>query len=204
MDITRLKIHLSESLNAFAPNELAYLSLTSKNELAVRDRLAYRIFATNPNLVVSREYDKVDLAVFDDNSNALNMTHMIELKSWYTFDLFHQMGKIAQATNGDFAKEKNVKMLQEKHRDAKQYAIIIATHPKQEIALKYAGVVKYIAPLNKMTRSGALREIPGVCDRNIRQAYATPAYRVEQVSCQAGAAFGCEVDVYAWIIEKMK
>lgn len=159
MDIAQLKAHLSASLEAFAPNELAYLSLTSKNELAVRDRLAYRIFATNPNLVTSREYDKVDLAVFDD-TDPLNMTHMIELKSWYTFDLYNQMGKVVQATNDDFAKEKNVKMRAEKHRDAKPYAIIIATHPKHAIDRKYAGVVKYPGPLNKMANSGALREIP--------------------------------------------
>lgn len=202
MDIALLSEYLEASLKSFLPNELAYLSLTRKNELPVRDRLAYKIFRANPHLVSSREYRYIDLALFR-NAKSLEMTCMIEVKSWYTFDLTDQLEKVVQAAKIDFAKERNVGMLNE-HANAKQYAIIIATHPKQPVSRKYSGVVKYLDRLNRMTRSNGLADIPKICNRNVRQVYAEPAYRVEQVSCSAGTAFGCDVDVYAWIIEKIK
>jgi hypothetical protein len=46
---------LEASVRSFAPNELAYLALTSKVELPIRDRLAWSLHTALPGKIVARE-----------------------------------------------------------------------------------------------------------------------------------------------------
>ena len=54
-------------------NELAYLSLTSKNESVIRDRIAYKLHLELKNSIVAREHSikainsRIDLAVLENN-----------------------------------------------------------------------------------------------------------------------------------------
>ena len=58
---------LQASAKSFAAGELAYLALTSKVELPIRDRLAWCLHTSLPNRVVAREWKRCDLAVLDDD-----------------------------------------------------------------------------------------------------------------------------------------
>ena len=64
---------LQESRELFGENELAYLSLTSKNESVIRDRIAYKLHLELKNSIVAREHSikainsRIDLAVLENN-----------------------------------------------------------------------------------------------------------------------------------------
>lgn len=45
---------IQDSSDSFGENELAYPSLTSKNELVIRDRIAYRLHVELKNSIVAR------------------------------------------------------------------------------------------------------------------------------------------------------
>jgi hypothetical protein len=75
---------LSSMSEAFAPNELAYLALTSKAELPVRDRLAWNLErALGEPHVVSREWRRADIAVLRGDAPLVQ----VEAKAMYAFDV---------------------------------------------------------------------------------------------------------------------
>ena len=75
---------LSEVGSSFEANELAYLALTSKVELPIRDRLAWHLqFALGDEYVVSREWRRADIAVLRQNAPLVQ----VEAKAMYAFDL---------------------------------------------------------------------------------------------------------------------
>jgi hypothetical protein len=79
-----LPIALSAVAASFARNELAYLALTSKAELPIRDRLAWRLQeALGEAYVVSREWRRADIAVLRRDVPLLQ----IEAKAMYAFDV---------------------------------------------------------------------------------------------------------------------
>ena len=53
----------------FEEDQLAFLTLTSKPELQIRDALAWRLHRAFPDLIVSREWRRTDLAVLDRAGN---------------------------------------------------------------------------------------------------------------------------------------
>ena len=69
MNIDSLVEVINESMGSFRKNELAYLSMTGKNELLIRDRIAYELYSKYDNYIISREYNpsgiksRIDLAV---------------------------------------------------------------------------------------------------------------------------------------------
>ena len=73
MKIEELVKVIQESRELFGENELAYLSLTSKNESVIRDRLAYNLLLELKNSIVAREHSikainsRIDLAVLENN-----------------------------------------------------------------------------------------------------------------------------------------
>ncbi|WP_431993677.1 hypothetical protein [Streptomyces albogriseolus] len=73
---------------SYAPGELAYLALTSKPELTVRDRLAWTLQTRLAGAVVAREWRNtagwIDLAVLDMAGHSPQA--LLELKAAYTFD----------------------------------------------------------------------------------------------------------------------
>ncbi len=70
----------------FGADELAFLALTSKVELPVRDRLAYALFERLPDRLVAREWKRVDLAVLARRPTPFPVM-LLEAKALYTFDL---------------------------------------------------------------------------------------------------------------------
>ena len=67
----------------FEEDQLAFLTLTSKPELQIRDALAWRLHRALPDLIVSREWRRTDLAVLDRAGNPLML---LEAKAMATFD----------------------------------------------------------------------------------------------------------------------
>lgn len=81
---TALANTLSAVSGAFAKNELAYLALTSKAELPIRDRVAWDLqLALGETYVVSREWRRADIAVLREDLPLVQ----VEAKALYAFDV---------------------------------------------------------------------------------------------------------------------
>jgi hypothetical protein len=94
----RIRAALTASLRdvtaSFTPDELAYLSVTSKIELPLRDRLAWLLHRTlSPELVVAREWRRADLAVL----HGLEALAQVEAKAMYSFDVLSEVNRQAYA-----------------------------------------------------------------------------------------------------------
>ena len=91
---TALTTALSEIAASYAPDELAYLGVTSKVELPFRDHLAWLLHrALSPEFVVSREWRRADLAVLHGS----DVLAQVEAKAMYTFDVLSPVNRKAYA-----------------------------------------------------------------------------------------------------------
>src|SRR3954447_11031963 len=80
-----LRDELARLGRRFERDELAFLALTSKIELPIRDRLAYSLYQRLDECLVAREWKRVDLAVLSDDGKTPVM--LLEAKALFTFDL---------------------------------------------------------------------------------------------------------------------
>ena len=94
--------------SGFRPDELAYLALTSKPELAVRDRLAYRLHEKlkQDGSLVAREYhignrQHADIAILHGKDSGWTTKVLIELKVSSFFNL--DRGVHPKSARGDQA-----------------------------------------------------------------------------------------------------
>jgi hypothetical protein len=71
-----------ESMEKFDPSDLAYLALTGKIELPVRDALGAHISRRWPEFTPAREYKRRDLVILKDGTPVL----AIEGKMWISFE----------------------------------------------------------------------------------------------------------------------
>ena len=201
MDINILANYINSIQDIFNENELAYLSLTSKNELVIRDKIAYKLHKELKDHIVSREYSpsnlrssRIDLAILKDSQ----IIDLIEFKSMYTFDALNKFEKYIDAVVKDF--EKNKPVVNERMN---QYGVIIATHPKSIPNLKYREYVKYYDFINRnMKKVEKGEELIEIMDNSIRAEFDNENYDIKQCKLKAGVAFDVEVDIYIWIIQK--
>lgn len=201
MNIDSLVEIIKESMSSFRENELAYLSMTGKNELLIRDRIAYELYSKYNDYIISREYNpsgiksRIDLAILENNQ----IKDIIELKSMYTFDSVDMRGYI-NAINKDFNKNSELVI-----DGVDQYEIIIATHIKEVPNKKFKNYVKYYRLINKyisnIEDSNILVEN---LDYIIRKEFSTKKYEIKKFSVTAGQAFGVDVDIWFWVVKNNK
>jgi hypothetical protein len=100
-DLKNALAHIGDS---FEENELAYLALTSKAELPIRDRLAFNLHKRfwKDEIVVTREWQRTDLALLKNNEPLL----ICELKAGYTFDSIYNYKQYLRLIQIGFAKSK--------------------------------------------------------------------------------------------------
>lgn len=200
MKIDELVKVIQDSSFLFGENELAYLSLTSKNELVIRDRIAYKLHLELKNSIVAREYSvkginsRIDLAILENE----NIKDIIELKSMYTFDVLGGLDTFIDSVNRDFDKNNSLK-----NNTTNQFSIIIGTHPKDVPSEKYKDFVKYYNSIKRyMKKVSTDKVLIDKMDKKIRNAFEKDKYEVRDIIMNAGNAFGVDVDICFWIIEK--
>ncbi|MBW4862695.1 MAG: hypothetical protein KZY55_08130 [Paeniclostridium sp.] len=200
MKIEDLLRVIQESRDLFGENELAYLSLTSKNELVIRDRIAYKLHLDLKDSIVAREYSvkgmnsRIDLAILEND----DIKDIIELKSMYTFDAVDGLGKFIDSVNRDFNKNSGLKS-----NTTNQFAIIIGTHPRDIPNEKYKHFVKYYSSIKRyMKKINNNRVLIDKMDNKVRNAFERDKYNVKNIIMYAGNAFGVDVDICFWVVEK--
>ena len=200
MKIEELVKVIRESRELFGENELAYLSLTSKNESVIRDRIAYKLHLELKNSIVAREHSikainsRIDLAVLENN----DIKDIIELKSMYTFDAVDGLDKFIDSINRDFDKNSSLKS-----DTTSQFAIVIGTHPRSIPSEQYKDFVKYYNSIKRcMKKINNNTVLIDKMDNKLRNAFKQDKYEVKSLTIYAGNAFEVDVDICFWIIEK--
>jgi hypothetical protein len=86
-----LATSLAQLGETFGQDELAYLALTSKPELPIRDRLAWHMQSSlGDSFIVSREWRRADLAVLNHDVPVLQ----VEAKAMYAFDVLSNVSRL--------------------------------------------------------------------------------------------------------------
>ena len=199
----------------FSKNELAYLALTTKIELPIRDKWAFKLYETlNPeNIVVSREWRRTDLAIIEDNSPKV----LIELKAMYTFDAFFKQEDIsgyAEKLFCDIKKSKDLCMkvyeeevqktkekgIEVEKRDTQIYSVLLATHPKGIIDKKMARVIKYSSAINRSLKEHSEKQVKDIANKAVLRNLGNHEI-ITYGELDAGEAFGVKTSVLYWIIK---
>lgn len=194
-DAALLVENLEKAAESFAPDELAYLALTSKIERPLQDRLAWSLHTQFPGLVVAREWKRADLAILDADASAPLV--LLEAKAMYTFDVagdgVPNTAKYVNRMRLDIGKAAKLDC----GGVADLYALALVTHPIG-VPRKLDGVVKYwpdIASSLRQHEPAALRQLAAET-----MARHLPALgSVNSGSLRGGEAFGVEVAVDWWL-----
>lgn len=191
---------LEQVVNEFGKDELAFLALTTKIELPLRDRLAYVMYKKlkEEGLVVSREWRRVDLAVLRETVPQA----LIELKAMYTFDALRERGNLKKRIGYLFEDIKKASQFDCKSENI--YGILLATHPRHAIPLEFTNIIKYIPGINSaLKRLGDQKKVAEVSVNRIEKLLASEKHTVvKKGTMLGGSAFGIETDVLYWLIKK--
>jgi hypothetical protein len=188
---------------AFQPHELAYLALTCKVELPIRDRWAFLLHQKLAPLSVAREWWHTDIAVLD----ALDLpVALIELTAMYSFDALIP-------TNLELFIEKLAKDGEKAHRTAAAhgrnpgaqsaappvYTVLLATHPCGEPQSTKA--VKYRAGITRaLIAKGDGVAVRGESIKAIESQFAPGSVLLHE-AFDGGWAFGVQVEVLGWVLK---
>jgi hypothetical protein len=181
----------------FRENELAYLALTSKVELPVRDRMAYALYAAveDESIHIAREWRRFDLAAVSKGAPQL----LVELKAMYSFDMFTDN---ARTQYPDLVASDASKMHEfartETDLEPEQFTLLLATHPKSLPSKELDWIVKY----NPEIRRYHPLTVEAVQDAAAECFSEHPLYSNGELEC--GIAFGTEVSVLYWLFGDYK
>jgi hypothetical protein len=184
---------LEDAGTSFEPGELAYLAVTSKVELPVRDRFAWELHRRlkDRSLLVAREWRRADLAVVRDGDAVV----IIEGTALYAFDLLREPGlhKYRAKVTGDLAKAAALAP----HADA--YALVLCTHVLGEIAPQLKRwVVKYSSGI-----IGAAKSHGDAGQEAVRQSLRGELNQLgpsDYRQMPSGSVWGLDVVVDAWLV----
>lgn len=180
----------------FQENELAYLALTTKIELPIRDRLAFILHRQlNEKFNISREWKRTDLAILDGQ----NPRALIELKAMYVFDAALDQSEIcgyAAAMAQDEIKAKKLAT-----GDTEVYTVLLATHSDSHFPLEMSGIIKYITGINKAFKKyNTAEKIKDIaCEAVDKKLSTRNVIAVGEI--YGGQAFNSNVSVLYWVIK---
>ncbi len=192
-----VKSTLIEALNkvssGFEKNELAYLSLTSKMEIQVRDKLSFILYKELlGKYIVSREWKRVDLAILKNDNVNNEPVALIELKAMYTGDFF------TTKTWKHFQKamKKDLGSATKKWPGVPIYNLLLATNPLSKLPATNGSYLKYPRRANKILKKG--RSIAD-CKKGAKQVFTgiEPSHGI----IEAGEAFGIKTEILYWLYE---
>lgn len=197
LDKNLIMSSLQQTIDEFGKDELAFLALTTKIELPLRDRWAYVLHKklAKQSFIVSREWKRVDLAVLEESTPVA----LVELKAMYTFDAVSEKGNYKKRIGYLKQDIQNVKKFAS--RNTNIYGVLLATHPKKIISNNLTGIVKYRTGINgAFKRLGNHNEIARVASERVEK-FLEKSEILKSGVLKGGSAFGIEADVLYWIVE---
>lgn len=177
--------------SAFNTGELAYLLLTSKSELHLRDKLAFKLYSKYPKRLIAREWNRIDLAVIAKNQPKA----LIEIK------LAHTAGVVRK-------KDDSFKTLDKLMRDienAKEFALkateiyglLFLIHGKDEIPdSDDINIMKYRKIINpQLKKYGSEKKLFNEAKRRIKMHLDNCNLKIKFGKMDLGKAYGIGVDL---------
>jgi hypothetical protein len=198
LTIDTVKRCFENAATSFAPNELAYLALTSKVELPLRDRLAWSLHTELwPDHVVAREWRRTDLAVVDRGLPPAPVV-LLEAKAMYSFDGCTERG---WAQYEGYLRADHAKASALAAPDTSIYLLLLATHPEGTFDADLREVVKYSSGIGGAARRfpepGAVRS---ACSARVTPALQAYGHTVSG-SLAAGTCFDLDVTIDYWVVQ---
>lgn len=148
-----IKEQIAQSLgnlpSSFQKDELAYLSLTGKPELHLRDHLAFDLQNKLTDRLVCREWRRHDIAILPQGSEVADA--IIEVKVFYTFDgvVPNKLYHMKEALSADIDKMKR------KGSNAERMALLFLVHPQTLIPEASYEAIAYAQRVNSVYRKNA-------------------------------------------------
>ncbi|MDY0090630.1 MAG: hypothetical protein RBR78_09720 [Flavobacteriaceae bacterium] len=178
----------------FQREEIAYLGLTSKIEIQLRDKLALALHNEfKDQFIVTREWKKCDLAIL--NKHTLEPILLLELKNCYSCDL------IKNSTLKEYELEIKKDLNKSETLSTKNtlfYSILFVTKPRTIIPDEYLKVIKYSKAINtalKKWESWETIEILG--EANFRNLFDI----IYEGNIKKDTSFGIECAFYYFIVK---
>ena len=195
---TAIRKSISDLGRLFRKNELAFLLLTAKSEILLRDRLAFSLEhkLRRHGLSVRREWKRADLAIFDSQGRP---AALIQFKMMVTFDCCAEVHS-NPTQYPEFLCEDLRKIRKRAESQTDLYSILFATHPLNKVPEK--GSVKYARKINEalLKYEGASRVLEE-CNRTIRAFFGAKRLAVvSSASLNAGKYFRVKVRMPSWIV----
>jgi hypothetical protein len=188
----------------FEDGELAYLALTSKIELPIRDRLAFMLKRDldKEGYVVAREWpsgnrNRVDIAILKNGAPVA----LIELKALYAFDIVRD--KIKKYINEVKKDEDSSLVVMENAKGV--YMILLATLPEKDGGSEMKKVIKYQGGIK-----GGVEKYHGdigaltVSAKHIVKKRFSGRKLVSDGTISGGSSFGVKTDVLYWLFQAGK
>jgi hypothetical protein len=187
---------LKKVTDHYNQNELAYLALTSKIELPVRDKWAFLLHESLwPEFVVTKEWRRTDIAVLQN----VIPECLIELKAMYSFDALNgrSLEEYIQKMNADEKKAQETSS-----NNATIYTVLLATHPKSLVPENLKTAIAYSWYINGAFKRYLTQEnILTICQKNVDEKLINKNV-VARGALHGGEAFGISTDVLYWIVRK--
>lgn len=182
-------------VSSFEKNELAYLSVTQKNEHAIRDRIAFLLHRELQALNgyhVCREWRRTDLAILNNGSPAL----IVEAKAIYSFDAIQKKKSHPYDVYLENDAAKSFKLLAQ-YPESKECQVLLfltATHIVGHVSEKYRHIFKYYKDLKKS-------ETASVSDIQEQISQIIDYECISKGVWSAGHVFENEVKVLYWVFK---
>ena len=169
-----------------------WVTATGKPELFVRDHFGAIIAEKNPDLIVSREWNKHDLALLDMNAD---VQVLIEGKHLYDFDLH---SKSIRARYRDSLLQDLEKM--KKGVESRNYVSLLMTSIRTPIPNSLVRVTKYSRGINKALKKygSDLMEKSVFEVRDFLAEFGEIMIETELVK---GQSLGLEIHLWIWLVK---
>ena len=202
-NVVDLAAVVRKALGSFETDELAYLALTGRPDLSLRDRIAFKLH-TSPSTeaaqwTVSRDYRRVDLAVLRHD---LSAAAVIELKSIFAHEalLPSKLPALRATLHAEIDK-----CLAASSEKCDSYLIVGLTHALARIPTHLFRTVKAAAEINRKLVDGAdVTAQAGTAGRVVSEVIKERGARVLEIPARAGSAFGIPVEIYWFVVEATK
>lgn len=176
-------------------DELAYLALTSKIELPVRDRLAWALQERwGPRgFVVAREWSRADIAILQTGSPEV----LLEAKAFYGFNVARGM-----PPEHEYSKKMlgDVKKACKLNPDAETFVLALSTTPLDPVPASLNKTIKYDGYINRSLANFGGGEAVLHEAREHVGARLPVLGETTHVEAVRGTAFDIEVVVDAWLV----
>ena len=194
MNYTKVIIDAIEIMKQRFSNDSTalWVTATGKPELFVRDHFGAIIADKNPDLIVSREWNKHDLALLDENAE---VQVLIEGKHLYDFDLHSKSirGRYQDSLHKDLEKMK-------KGVESQNYVSLLMTSIRTPIPNSLARVTKYSPGINKaLKKHGSdLMEKSVIEARDFLAEFGEIMIETELIR---GQSLGLDIHLWMWLVK---